>query len=105
MIKVSGYELNLHTIMNSGQCFRIFEIKEHEYDLLSGNYAVHVIFEPSSNCYLFDCPDHEWNYWENYLDLQTDYQQFYKVIMQSDDDFLKSAMAYGEGMRILRQDF
>lgn len=87
MIKVSGYELNLHTIMNSGQCFRIFEIKEHEYDLLSGNYAVHVIFEPSSNCYLFDCPDHKWNYWENYLDLQTDYQQFYKVIMQSDDDY------------------
>lgn len=105
MIKVSGYELNLHTIMNSGQCFRIFEVKEHEYEVLSGNYAVHVIYEPSSNYYLFDCPDHEWKYWENYLDLQTDYQQFYKVIMQSDDDFLKSAMAYGEGMRILRQDF
>lgn len=105
MIKVSGYELNLHTIMNSGQCFRIFEIKEHEYDLLSGNHAVHVKYEPSSNCYLFDCSNHEWKYWENYLDLQTDYQQFYKTIMQSDDDFLKSAMTYGEGMRILRQDF
>ena len=55
MIKVSGYELNLHTIMNSGQCFRIFEIKEHDYDLLSGNYAVHVICGPSSNCYLCAC--------------------------------------------------
>ena len=41
--------------------------------------------------------------WEPYFDLQTDYE-VYRSTALSDDYFLKKAIRYGSGIRVLRQD-
>lgn len=96
---------DLRTIMNSGQCFRIFEVKPNVFDVLSGSHWVRVIYDKVSNIYYFDCDDKEFLYWKHYFDLyyNLDYKEYFDAIESSNDDFLKAAAKYGSGMRILRQ--
>ena len=109
MIRISENELNLRTIMDSGQCFRIFIVEESYfvtvYDVVTMNKYVRVYHVKSEGAYFFNCSKDEWDFWHTYFDLDTDYEKFYAAIMKSDDDFLKSAAEYGNGMRILRQSF
>lgn len=107
MVKVGEAEINMKTIMNSGQCFRIFVAEENDdiviYDVLSMDNFVRVYHTEGS--YFFNCTDDEWSYWRNYFDLDTNYNLFYNAITKSDDMFLHSAAEYGRGMRILRQSY
>lgn len=109
MIKVSKENLNIETIMNSGQCFRIFVAEKSYYmtvyDVLSMDHFVRVYDICSERFYYFSCSEGAWNYWRRYFDLDTDYEPFYKTINQSNDQFLKVAADYGSGMRILRQSY
>ena len=98
---------NLRTIMNSGQCFRIFEVEPNVFDVLSRNQWVRVYYEAPNDAYYFDCDDEEFLYWEYYFDLYytLDYKEYFDTIKSSNDDFLKTASEYGNGMRILRQSY
>ena len=96
---------NLQTIMNSGQCFRIFEPRPDVYDVLSMDKWVRVYHAAILNMYTFDCPDADDLYWKTYFDLDQDYQVYFNAIYNSNDDFLKRAADYGSGMRILRQSY
>ena len=96
---------NLQTIMNSGQCFRIFEPRPDVYDVLSMDKWVRVYHAAILNMYTFDCPDADDLYWKTYFDLDQDYQIYFDTIYNSNDSFLKSAADYGSGMRILRQSY
>ena len=96
---------NLQTIMNSGQCFRIFEPRLDVYDVLSMDKWVRVYHAAILNMYTFDCPDADDLYWKTYFDLDQDYQVYFNAIYNSNDDFLKRAADYGLGMRILRQSY
>lgn len=98
---------NLRTIMNSGQCFRIFEVEPNIFDVLSGSHWVRVIYDEVRNTYYFDCDDNEFLYWKDYFDLYytLDYEEYFNAIESSSDDFLKAATKYGNGMRILRQSY
>ncbi len=97
---------DLKTIADSGQCFRIFQIEDNIFDVLSTDKWVRVWHEPQKNIYVFGCDDAEFEgFWEHYFDLRTDYATYHKVIQRSNDSFLKSAADYGSGMRILRQSY
>ena len=96
---------NLRTIMNSGQCFRIYEVMPNVFDVSSIDHWVRIFYDKENNIYNFDCDENEFSYWENYFDLKTDYQPFFNSIMSSNDEFLKTAAIYGDGMRILRQNY
>lgn len=97
---------DLKTIADSGQCFRIFQVEDNTFDVLSMDLWVRVYYKPETNTYIFDCEDIEFeNFWKYYFDLNTDYASYYNVIQQSNDDFLKRAADYGSGMRILRQSY
>lgn len=96
---------DLQTIMNSGQCFRIFEPQPNVYDILSMDKWVRVHHATIFNWYVFDCPDDDDLYWKAYFNLDHDYQLYFDTIQQSNDSFLKSAADYGSGMRILRQSY
>lgn len=96
---------NLRTIMNSGQCFRIFEPEHNVFDVLSMDHWVRVYYNEDTNTYAFDCSNVELIWWEYYFDLNKNYQSFFDTIMNSNDDFLKNAAVYGDGMRILNQTY
>lgn len=96
---------DLRTIMNSGQCFRIFEPEPNVFDVLSMDRWVRVYYNEDKGIYLFDCSESEFRWWKYYFDLYTDYQPFFNAIEASNDTFLKDAAVYGDGMRILNQDY
>ena len=97
---------DLKIIADSGQCFRIFQVEDNTFDVLSMDLWVRVYYKPETNIYIFDCEDIEFeNFWKYYFDLDTDYASYHNAIQQSNDDFLKRAADYGFGMRILRQSY
>ncbi len=51
---------------------------------------------------VISCPDHDDSYWTEYFDLSTDYDKIESMAPQ--DIFLNEALAYGRGIRILKQD-
>lgn len=109
MVRISESKLNLRTIMDSGQCFRMFIVEESYfltvYDIVAMNKYVRVYHVKSEGAYFFNCSKDEWDFWECYFDLDTNYKHFYDAIFESNDEFLKSAAEYGNGMRILNQSF
>ena len=97
---------DLRTIMNSGQCFRIFEVASNVFDVISMNNWVRIHHNTRDNIYTFCCTAEEfYQYWYEYFDLNISYEPYFAVIKNSDDEFLKSAAEYGNGMRILRQSY
>ena len=92
--------------MNSGQCFRIFEVRPNVFDVLSMNQWVRVYYVESTNTYIFDCEvDEFYQFWYGYFNFDVDYYIYFNAITSSNDKFLKSAAKYGKGMRILRQNY
>lgn len=102
---VDPKHFDLKTIMNSGQCFRIFEVRPNVYDVLSIDKWVRITHAPINNWYVFDCPNEDNEHWKFYFDLGQDYQKYFDVINDSGDNFLNNAAEYGNGMRILRQSY
>lgn len=100
---------NLRTIMNSGQCFRIFEPEHNVFDVLSMDNWARVYYDEPNDTYTFDCPSDHNNFWVNYFDFSSDYHSMYKEVLvntiRAQDQFLYGAALYGYGMRILRQDY
>lgn len=110
MIKINAEELNLHTIMESGQCFRMSIASQCDrciwYNILSTDKFIRACHVNEENLVYLDCTDKEFEeYWKNYFDLDADYKLFYESIERYGDSFLKEAAEYGKGMRILRQDY
>lgn len=102
--------VNLQTIANSGQCFRMkcigSELGVQKWQIFSGEHFVTATQDAQGGPVDLKCtPDEADAIWRPYFDLQTDYQPIHDKINASDDEFLKSALAYSDGMRILRQDF
>ena len=89
---------DLKTIADSGQCFRIFQIEDNVFDVLSMDKWVRVWRDPQKNIYVFGCEDEEFNlFWKYYFDLNTNYTAYHNTIQQSNDQFLKNAADYGSG--------
>lgn len=95
-------ELNLRTIANSGQCFRMYEPSENEFDIYSSDKHLHVKVI-NNETFDFDCSDKEFTYYQNYFDLKNDYKKYAKVCKKN-DRFLKKCIDFGKGLRILNQD-
>lgn len=95
--------LDLKQIADSGQCFRWQEISENTYAVIA--FERYLKITQHGNRFAFHCMEEEFEaVWKEYLDLDTDYGALKKLTMDSDDAFLKQAVSYGTGIRILRQD-
>lgn len=110
IVKRDGLHFDIEKIMNSGQCFRIYKVKDSSnidvYEVMSARVCLRIIHDKSQREYHFVCTEDEfYNYWENYFDLQTDYSQFYDKIRKEDTGFVCASGEYGYGIRILRQDY
>ena len=98
---ISG-NFNLKDISVSGQCFRLNEIKDGVFSLVKGDRLLFV--SQNGNKTTFHCtkPEYE-KIWRNYFDLDTDYEAIINKIPK-EDNYLRAAAKYGQGIRILNQD-
>lgn len=99
--------LDLDQVANSGQCFRMEKLdndgSKSRYRVFSGCDVVEVR-DLDNNVFTFSCTNREYErVWERYFDVATDYEYMDSLIPE-DDGFLRRAMEYGKGIRILRQD-
>ena len=95
---------NPDTIMRSGQVFRMTKDDFGFYTACSGDKAI-TFRNPRNQEWLFYCSREDWcNFWFHYFDFITDYSIPNRKIQTGKDDFLKNALSFGYGMRILKQD-
>ena len=93
---------SLESIRLSGQCFRITKLENSKYAIVAKGRL--LIAEQYSDRVVLHCNQEEFDIvWEDYFDLNYDYK---KCIIEGSryDTFLKSAVHYGSGIRILKQD-
>ncbi len=90
-------------IADSGQAFRIHPIDSTHTELVAfGKYL--QIADLGNKDFAFSCDEDEFEQiWSNYFDLDRDYKKVVKSI-DNKDKFLKESIAFGEGIRILKQD-
>ncbi|HZK01249.1 MAG TPA: DNA glycosylase [Anaerovoracaceae bacterium] len=116
MLTMQSDHLNLKQIAESGQCFRMNRIEENKYSLIAyGKYV--ELSQVSKNKILIDPSsavdsssgenfpsEEDFSIWEKYFDIEYDYGSVVKKLMEGKDDFIRNAVIYGSGLRILRQE-
>jgi len=92
---------NLQQIADSGQCFRMNKVVDGIYSVIScGKY---LEIQQIKDMIMFGCSESEYNsLWVNYFDMKTNYSDIISGAVR--DEFLSDAIAYGSGIRILRQE-
>lgn len=95
-------DLNLKQIADSGQIFRMNEEEEGLYRVWFREYT--TLVEEKDGSFVFHCSEEEFNkVWYDYFDLGLDYSKV-KALVDAEDEYLKTAIEHGYGIRILRQD-
>lgn len=103
MVSISNEHLDMEKIANSGQIFRFNKVSDNKYSLVAKDKLLYIK-EVENKVYNLSCSDSEYeNYWKEYFDMNTDYENFIKKVPKK-DEFLTSAIQYGKGIRILKQD-
>jgi len=96
---------NIGQILESGQVFRFEKISECSYLVNAKHKIIKIIQQNESSSVLI----HNTSLgeldeiWGEYLDIHTDYATIAQTLSKK-DDFMSRAVAFGEGIRILKQD-
>lgn len=93
-------ELNPQRTFDCGQCFRWNADAEGKYRGVASGKAA-VVWAEAGRTYI-ECAAGDIFFWRDYLDMETDYAEARRSIEVC--DYLRECAAYGEGIRILRQD-
>lgn len=88
-------------IFECGQCFRWNRVENGSYLGVAGGRAAYVY--ASGSGHVIDCEAGTEDFWAEYFDLDRDYALIRKAV--SIDDYTSAAADYGNGIRILKQDF
>lgn len=91
-----------HTL-DCGQCFHFFEEEDGSYTIVSGDKFSNVSYREGNLIFKSSNLDDVESYWVNYFDLNRDYASLENDLSQK-DEYLKKAVDFGSGMRILKQD-
>lgn len=97
---------DLSLIFDCGQSFRFVKSSDCSYSGIAFGCAVDLIQEDDKITIVGADENDFNNIWKRYLSLDIDYSMLRNEIALSrpDDEVLKSAMEYGKGIRLLRQD-
>ena len=102
MIVPKNTHLDLAAIADSGQCFR-WRQREGGYVIPALDRVLRVKEMPDGALEL-SCTEEEYTLlWRQYFDLNTDYGAM-AAVLPAEDDYLRAAADYGQGIRILKQD-
>lgn len=102
MIQKRIKDMDLEQIAGSGQCFRMEKLDFGHYCLTA--FEKYLEIRQEGEDFQFLCTEEEFeDVWTDYFDLETDYGKI-KESVDGEDAYLKSAVSYGGGIRILRQD-
>ena len=93
-------ELNPQRTFDCGQCFRWNADAEGKYRGVASGKAA-VVWAEAGRTYI-ECAAGDIYFWRDYLDMETDYAEARRSIEVC--NYLRDCAAYGEGIRILRQD-
>ncbi|WFR60045.1 DNA glycosylase [Anaerocolumna sp. AGMB13025] len=95
---------NLKHIAESGQCFRMNEIRDNRYSLIAFGKYLELVQIDEKRIGL-TCSEEEFQeIWQEYFDMDYNYNKIVSNLSEGSDDFLKNAVRYGNGLRILKQD-
>lgn len=95
---------NLEHIADSGQCFRMNRMEANRYGLIAFNRYIELT-QLEENCIELTCSEEEYNLiWKDYFDMDYDYSRIIRGLAEGDDEFLKNAVQFGGGLRILKQE-
>ncbi len=100
-IIIQNTDFNLDDTFDCGQCFRWEKIGASYIGVAGGRCA--RLTEDSDKIAIETTKDDFDSFWKYYLDLERDYGQIKKAV--SVNGFMKDAVAYGGGIRILKQEF
>ncbi len=104
MIEKNLKDFDIAQIADSGQCFRFSRIAPQIWRVMAFQKILDIE-KISENDYIFHCDKTEFrNIWYSYFDFQTDYGIIKDFVYKLRDAYLISAINYGRGIRILRQD-
>lgn len=92
---------SLAQIADSGQCFRLSPLPDGGWATVSQGRFLKIFQEEQR--VTFCCTEEEFSYWQDYFDLETDYEKIAASVSPS-DRYLAEAARFGRGIRILRQD-
>lgn len=97
-------DFDIRMIAESGQCFRMNQIGPKTYSVISLGHYTEVTQKKVETAVCFSCGEDEVKQqWFPYFDVGFPYGKIKEQIDES-DEFLKSAVRFGYGIRILRQD-
>ncbi|MDR0942191.1 MAG: hypothetical protein LBM19_01055 [Holosporales bacterium] len=103
MLKFKIPDFSIEQIANSGQCFRINKT-ENAWQVIALGKVLEIQQVDKNSC-AFNCSKEEYeNIWTNYFDLNRNYNEIKKAILETKDAYLIKAVEYGYGLRILKQD-
>ncbi|MBD5396145.1 MAG: DNA glycosylase [Lachnospiraceae bacterium] len=102
MINIEKQYFSLKQISESGQCFRLEQLGNERYGLTAlGRY---LEAQENQEEISFFCSREEFeSVWKDYFDLGRDYGKIIACV-EEEDDYLRKAVCYGSGIRILKQD-
>lgn len=102
MTTINNPDFDIQKIADSGQCFRLRRGVYGGYTLLAHDRVLRIR-QTQEGCFL-DCDQAEYDsLWRGYFDMDTDYAAI-RAEADPEDAFLQRACAYGQGIRMLRQD-
>ena len=93
----------LKDIFECGQCFRWNEEADGSYTGVIKNAIINVKKEDENIIFTGKCEDEIKDLIEYYFDLNTNYEEI-KEKLSNIDEYLKTSVEYGKGIRILNQD-
>lgn len=108
-MRITIPHMDLKQIAESGQCFRWKRLSDDTY-VIPGERGSNQGCEPltitqTGDLFELSCSEDDWNsQWKYYFDMDTDYDDVMRRIMESDDEHAKECYRLGSGIRILRQE-
>lgn len=93
----------LKDIFECGQCFRWNLQENGSYTGVIKDAIINVKKENENIIFIGKCEGSIKELIENYFDLDTNYEEI-KIRLSNIDEYLKTSIEYGEGIRILNQD-
>ena len=94
-------DLDLEQTFECGQCFRWNREEDGSYTGIALGYPANMKLE-GDTLTVTGCGSRE--FWEEYLDLGSDYEGMQKILTMGEGEVLPEAVKAGSGIRILKQD-